>query len=250
MLLPDKIALVTGAASGLGKASAEAMAREGARVMLADIDAEAGAEAAAAICGNGGDAIFHTADVTDEAAMAALVGATVARFGRLDIAYNSAGLEGVAGLVHELDMADIAPTLDLLIGGTYLSMKYEIRAMLEAGGGAIVNASSTWGLGAYPGRSPYVAAKHAICGLTKSAALEHAAGNIRINAIAPGPIMTPMLLRDWKGDADKAAAGVPMRRVGRAEEVAEAVVWLCSDRSSFITGHVLPIDGGMLVQVG
>jgi NAD(P)-dependent dehydrogenase (short-subunit alcohol dehydrogenase family) len=226
------------------------MGREGARVMLSDIDAEAGAQAAAAICQAGGEAAFHAADVTDEDAVAALVSATVARFGRLDIAYNSAGIEGVAGPVHELAMADIAATLDVLIGGTYLSMKYEIRAMLESGSGAIVNASSTWGLGAYPGRSPYIAGKHAICGLTKSAALEHAAGNIRVNAIAPGPIMTPMLLRDWKGDADKAAAGVPMRRVGRAEEVAEAVVWLCSDRSSFITGHVLPIDGGMLVQVG
>lgn len=250
MMLQDKIAIVTGAASGLGTASALAMAREGAVLMLADINAEAGAALAADIQKSGGEAEFCLTDVTDESAVAEMVSQTVARFGGLDIAYNSAGIEGVAGLVHELDMADVKATLDVLIGGTYHSMKYEIRAMLESGGGAIVNASSTWGLNAYPGRSPYIAGKHAIGGLTKSAALEHAAGNIRINAIAPGPIMTPMLLRDWKGDAEKAASGVPMRRVGKPEEVAEAVVWLCSDKSSFITGHILPIDGGMLVEVG
>ena len=250
MMLRDKIAIVTGAASGLGAASARAMAREGAVLMLADIDAEGGAALAAEIKTAGGAAEFCRTDVSDEDAVAEMVRQTVARFGGLDIAYNSAGIEGVAGLVHELDMADVKRTLDVLIGDTYHAMKYEIRAMLESGGGAIVNASSTWGLNASPGRSPYIAGKHATGGLTKSAALEHAAGNIRINAIAPGPIMTPMLLRDWKGDAEKAAAGVPMQRVGRPEEVAEAVVWLCSDKASFITGHILPIDGGMLVEVG
>jgi NAD(P)-dependent dehydrogenase (short-subunit alcohol dehydrogenase family) len=249
-MLRDKIAIVTGAGAGLGAASARAMAREGAVLMLADIDAEGGAALAAEIKTAGGAAEFCRTDVSDEDAVAEMVRQTVARFGGLDIAYNSAGIEGVAGLVHELDMADVKRTLDVLIGGTYHAMKYEIRAMLESGGGAIVNASSTWGLNASPGRSPYIAGKHAIGGLTKSAALEHAAGNIRINAIAPGPIMTPMLLRDWKGDAEKAAAGVPMQRVGRPEEVAEAVVWLCSDKASFITGHILPIDGGMLVEVG
>jgi len=250
MLLQNKIAIVTGAASGLGTASARAMAREGAALMLADISAAAGAELASEIKKGGGQAEFCQTDVTVEDSVAEMVRQTVERYGGLDIAYNSAGIEGVAGAVHELDMADVTATLDVLIGGTYHSMKYEIRAMLESGGGAIVNASSTWGLNAYPGRSPYIAGKHAICGLTKTAALEHAAGNIRVNAIAPGPIMTPMLLRDWKGNAAKAAAGVPMQRVGRPEEVADAVVWLCSDKSSFITGHVLPIDGGMLAQVG
>jgi len=250
MMLEGKIAIVTGAASGLGTASARAMAREGAVLMLSDIDAEAGLALATEIQESGGAAEFCRTDVTDEDAVAEMVRQTVARFGGLDIAYNSAGILGVAGPVHELDMAEVAKTLDVIVGGTYRSMKYEIRAMLESGGGAIVNASSTWGLGAYPGRSPYIAGKHAIGGLTKSAALEHAAGNIRINAIAPGPIMTPMLLRDWKGDAEKAASGVPMQRVGKPEEVADAVVWLCSDKSSFITGHILPIDGGMLVEVG
>ncbi len=250
MMLRDKIAIVTGAASGLGAASARAMAREGAVLMLADIDAEGGAALAAEIKTAGGAAEFCRTDVSDEDAVAEMVRQTVARFGGLDIAYNSAGIEGVAGLVHELDMADVKRTLDVLIGGTYHAMKYEIRAMLESGGGAIVNASSTWGLNASPGRSPYIAGKHAIGGLTKSAALEHAAGNIRINAIAPGPIMTPMLLRDWKGDAEKAAAGVTMQPGGRPEEVAQAGVWRCSDKASFITGHILPIDGGMLVEVG
>ena len=249
MMLRDKIAIVTGAASGLGAASARAMAREGAVLMLADIDAEGGAALAAEIKTAGGAAEFCRTDVSDEDAVAEMVRQTAARFGGLDIAYNSAGIEGVAGLVHELDMADVKRTLDVLIGDTYHAMKYEIRAMLESGGGAIVNASSTWGLNASPGRSPYIASKHATDGLTKSAALEHAAGNIRINAIAPGPIMMPMLLRDWRGDAEKAATGVPMQRVGRPEEAAEAVVWLCSDKASFITGHILPIDGGMLVEV-
>ncbi len=129
-------------------------------------------------------------------------------------------------------------------------MKHEIRAMLENGSGAIVNASSTWGLNAHPERSAYISGKHAVVGLTKTAALELAQKNIRVNAVAPGPIETPMLMRDWAGNVELAASGVPMGRVGRPEEVAEAVVWLCSDRASFVTGHTLPIDGGMLCAVG
>lgn len=250
MLLQDKIAIVTGAGAGLGKATALAMAREGAALMLADIDAATGEATARAIREAGGRAVFETVDIADEGAVEGMVERTVEHFGGLDIAYNNAGIEGAPGAIHEQDMANVKRVFAVLIDGTYFCLRYEIRAMLRRGSGAIVNASSTWGLNAYPGRSPYIVGKHAICGMTKTAALELAKRNIRVNAVAPGPIETPMLLRDWQGDAAKAAAGVPMGRVGQPDEVADAVVWLCSERASFITGHVLPIDGGMLCEVG
>ncbi len=250
MLLGDKVAIVTGAASGLGKATALTMAREGAAVMLADIDGEALEAATAEVTALGASCEYVVVDVISEDAVRDMVDQTVTRFGRLDVAYNSAGIEGTAAPMHQQDMADAERTIDVLFKGTYRCMKYEISAMLESGGGSIVNASSTWGLNAYPNRSSYISSKHAVCGLTKTAALELAQQNVRVNAVAPGPIMTPMLRRDWQGDIEKAANGVPMGRVGRPEEVAEAVVWLCSDRASFITGHILPIDGGMLCQVG
>ena len=250
MLLRDKVAIVTGAASGLGKATALAMAREGASVMLADIDAEAVEAAAAEITALGAPCAFLAVDVVEEDDVHDMVEHTVAQFGQLDVAYNSAGIVGGPAPVHEQDMAEAERAIDVLFKGTYQCMKHEISAMLESGGGSIVNASSTWGLNAHPDRASYIASKHAVCGLTKTAALELAQKNVRVNAVAPGPIMTPLLVRDWQGDIEKAADGIPMGRVGRPEEVADAVVWLCSERASFITGHILPIDGGMLCQVG
>ena len=250
MMLQGKVGAITGATAGLGRATAYAMAREGAAVVLTGRSSSEGEAAAAEIRGLGGRAVFETVDVVDEGAIERMVARAVAEFGRLDIAYNNAGVESPACPVHETDLAAVKAAYDINIHGILLSMKHEIPAMLKSGGGSIVNATSVWGLNAGAERSTYISAKHAICGLTKSAALELATQHVRVNAVAPGPILTPMLLRDWQGDVEKAAGGVPMGRVGEADEVAEAVVWLCSDRASFVTGHVLPVDGGMMCKVG
>ena len=249
-MLQGKVGVVTGATAGLGRATAIAMAREGAAVVVTGRDPAAGEATVAEIRELGGRAVFETVDVVDEDAIARMVARALGDYGRLDIAYNNAGIESPACPVQEIDLAAVKSAYDVNLFSILLSMKHEIPAMLESGGGAIVNATSVWGLNAGAGRSSYISAKHAISGLTKTAALELATQNIRVNAVAPGPILTPMLLRDWRGDVEKAAAGVPMGRVGEPNEVAEAVVWLCSERASFITGHVLPIDGGMMCKVG
>ncbi|MEE8253762.1 MAG: glucose 1-dehydrogenase [Hyphomicrobium sp.] len=249
-MLQGKVGVVTGATAGLGRATAFAMAREGAAVVLTGRSTAEGEAAAAENRGLGGRAVFETVDVVNEAAITRMVARAVGEVGRLDIAYNNAGVESPPCRVHEIDLAPVKAAFDVNFYSILLSMKHEIPAMLESGGGAIVNATSVWGLNAGAERSTYISAKHAISGLTKTAALELATENIRVNAVAPGPILTPMLLRDWQGDVEKAASGVPMGRVGEPDEVADAVVWLCSDRASFITGHVLPIDGGMMCKVG
>jgi NAD(P)-dependent dehydrogenase (short-subunit alcohol dehydrogenase family) len=250
MLLQGKVGVITGATAGLGRATADAMAREGASVVLTGRDPSEGEAAVKEIREAGGQAVFETVDVVDESAIERMVARAISEYGRLDIAYNNAGIESPACLIQDTDLAEVKAAYDVNIHSILVSMKHEIPAMLEAGGGAIVNATSVWGLNAGAERSTYISAKHAISGLTKTAALELAKKNVRVNAIAPGPILTPMLLRDWDGDVEKAAGGVPMGRVGEANECAEAVVWLCSDRASFITGHVLPVDGGMMCKVG
>lgn len=250
MLLRDKVAIVTGATAGLGKATAIAMAREGAAVMLAGRNVAEGEAVREEIRRAGGRAVFEVVEIAEPEAIERMVARTIEAFGRLDLAYNNAGVESPSCPAHELDIVEVKRSYDVNVHGILLSMKHEIPHMLRAGGGAIVNATSIWGLDASPGRAIYVSAKHAVCGLTKTAALELADKNIRVNAVAPGPILTPMLLRDWKGKVDRAGGMVPMGRVGRAEEVADAVVWLCSERASFITGVILPIDGGIAARMG
>lgn len=250
MLLQGKAAIVTGGSSGIGRATVLEMAAEGARVLVADVDEAGGETVAKEVCDGGGNAVYLRTDVANAGDVEAMVARALSEFASLDVAFNNAGVEGPQALLPDQDMADVQRTFDIMINGVFLCMQREIPAMLEGDGGAIVNASSMWGLAAYPEWSPYMTAKHAVSGMTKVAALEYAARGIRVNAVAPGPILTPLLLRGWKNDPDKASGRVPMRRIGRPEEVAHAVVWLCSDKASFITGHILPIDGGMLAEKG
>ncbi|MBJ26393.1 MAG: hypothetical protein CL567_01885 [Alphaproteobacteria bacterium] len=250
MILLDKVGLITGAASGIGRATAIAMANEGAKVMLADTNEEKLKQTADYLTQEGAKASFITTNVTDEREIIDLIQSTLGKFGKLQLAFNSAGIVAPIAEIHKQETQSLDITMDIDFRGVYLSMKHEIPAILESGSGSIVNASSTWGLRAYPGRSAYVAAKHAVSGLTKATALEYASRGIRINSVAPGPINTPLLITDWKDKIDIVASAVPMGRIGEANEVAEAVVWLCSEKSSFITGHDLPIDGGMLARVG
>ncbi len=240
------VALVTGALTGIGRATALAFAREGYRVVVAGRHDEPGLRLADELRGLGTEAVFIRADVRHENAVRALVDQTVERFGRLDAAVNNAGTEGHPGPVTEQTAESYAATFDTNVLGTLLSMKHELRVMQEQGGGSIINLSSTFGHRGGRGASLYSASKHAVEGLTKSAALEAAAFGVRVNAIAPGPTETGMLDR-FTGSAERKAAmatGVPMQRVGTADEVAAMIVLLSSDKASFTTGQVLSVDGG------
>jgi NAD(P)-dependent dehydrogenase (short-subunit alcohol dehydrogenase family) len=249
-LLQGKSALVTGAASGIGRATAIAFAREGAQVMLADVDEVGGRGAVAAISDAGGVARFSIADVTSEASVQALVAETVSAFGRLDCAVNNAGITGAMGPLQQLPLEEFQRVIDLNLTGVFLSMKYEIPAMQDTGG-AIVNMASGAGLIAAPALSAYCASKHAVLGLTKTAAMENARSGIRINAICPGSTDTPMLETAMAVNAQvkkMVLAGQPGGRLGTPEEIAEAAVWLCCDRASFVTGHSMLVDGGAVAR--
>ncbi len=242
-----KVALVTGGGSGIGRATAIAFARDGAQVVIGDRNVVRGEETARTIRDAGGTASFQRTDVLVASEIEALVDHATTKFGRLDLAFNNAGIEGDVRPLAEQTEANYDAVMDINVKGVWLSMKYEIPRMLERGGGAIVNASSVAGVIGFPGIGIYAASKHAVIGLTKTAALEYSAQGIRINAVSPGLIDTEMADRlavGVKMKKDELAALHPIGRVGRVEEVAETVLWLCSRRASFVTGHSLIVDGG------
>ena len=249
-MINTPVVLITGALTGIGRATALAFAQEGARIVISGRRDEEGAALASELRGVGGEAEFIRADVRDEEEVRRLVDRTVERFGRLDVAVNNAGTVGKPGPMTEQSTENYAATFDTNVLGTVLSMKHELRVMQSQGHGSIINLSSTMGHKAAPGASIYTASKHAVEGLTKSAALEGAAFGVRVNAVAPGPIETGMLNR-FTGNADRKAsmiAGVPLKRAGAPEEVAKAIVYLTSDKASFITGQIVSIDGGKSAQ--
>jgi NAD(P)-dependent dehydrogenase (short-subunit alcohol dehydrogenase family) len=240
------VVLITGALTGIGRATALAFANEGARVVVSGRRDDPGAKLAAELRGLGAEAEFIRADVRHEQDVQNLVDKTVARFGRLDVAVNNAGTEGTPGPVTGQTAESYAATFDTNVLGVLLSMKHELRVMQAQGSGSIVNLSSTMGQRGAPGASLYTASKHAVEGLTKSAALEAAAFGVRVNAVAPGPIETAMLDR-FTGSADRKAglvAGVPLKRTGRPEEIADAIVFAASPKASFITGQIINVNGG------
>ncbi len=250
-LLAGRAALVTGAASGIGRASALAFAREGARVMCSDLDSDGAAATAAAIRAAGGEARARAADLRREAEVAALVDATLEAFDGLDVAHNNAGVTGAMAGLHELEREAFDATLASNLTSVFLCMKHELRAMRARGRGAIVNTSSGAGVVGTPGLAAYCASKHAILGLTKTAALEQAPLGIRVNAVCPGSVDTPMLRShmDRSPEIRRAIEGAqPGGRLGRPEEIAEAVVWLCSDRASFVCGESLLVDGAAVCR--
>jgi NAD(P)-dependent dehydrogenase (short-subunit alcohol dehydrogenase family) len=240
------VVLITGALTGIGRAAALAFARENARIVVSGRRAEEGRTLAAELIALGAEAEFIQADVRFEDDVRNLVDGTVARFGRLDVAVNSAGSEGESVPVMEQTPERYAAVFDTNVLGTLLSMKHELRVMSAQGSGSIVNISSTMGTRGAAGASIYVASKHAVEGLTKSAALEAAAFGVRVNAVAPGPVQTPMLDRLTVNAERKAAflAGVPLKRAGTPEEMADAILFVSSDKSSFMTGEVLRVNGG------
>ncbi len=242
----NKVAIVTGGASGIGEATAVAFAEAGARVTVADLDAVAGEATAEKIRAEGGEAMFVRTDVADERAVAAMVERTMEVWGRLDCAFNNAGISEGKAPGEEFDSKVFTRHLDINVKGVFFCLKYEVPAMLKHGGGAIVNTSSIMGL-VGGGRHGYVASKHAIIGLTRSVAMDYAAQGIRVNAVCPAAIDTPMSQATAAmGFAEVIRSMHPVGRIGQPREVADAVLFLCSDKAGFITGHPLAIDGGFL----
>jgi NAD(P)-dependent dehydrogenase (short-subunit alcohol dehydrogenase family) len=248
--LEGKIALVTGASSGIGRATALVFAREGAKVIVADLDEKGGQETIARVKAVGSEAIFVKTDVSRAMDVEALVRKTLEAYGRLNCAVNNAGTANEWGLLHEASEETWDHVIHINLKGVWLCMKYEIPPMLKQGGGVIVNISSIMGLVGHIHKPIYAASKHGVIGLTKSAALQYAKSGIRVNAVCPGWIRTPITegrLNDPES-RERMIATIPLGRVGSPEEVAEAVVWLCSEAASFVTGHTLLVDGGFMAQ--
>jgi NAD(P)-dependent dehydrogenase (short-subunit alcohol dehydrogenase family) len=246
-----KVAIVTGGTSGIGRAAAVAYAREGAKVVVAGRRVAEGEETVRLVRAQGGEALFVPTDVAQEAQVKNLIGRTLEQFGRLDFAFNNAGIEQVPTPLLEQTVETFDQVMDINVKGVWLCMKYEIPAMLKTGGGSIINTSSGLGVVAMPGVEIYVASKHAVIGLTKSAALEFGKQGIRVNAILPAVIDTDMIQR-FAGEKPDFRAQLtalhPIGRIGKSEEIADAAIWLSSSKSSFVTGHSLLVDGGFTAQ--
>jgi NAD(P)-dependent dehydrogenase (short-subunit alcohol dehydrogenase family) len=251
--LEGKVALVTGAASGIGRATALTFAREGAKLIIADMNEDGGQQTIHMMTENGGEAMFVQVDVTSASQIEAMISKTVETYGRLDCSFNNAGTEGTT-MVSTIDYKeeDWNRVLSINLTGVWLCMKYEIAQMLKQGGGAIVNTASVAGLvGSRGAGSAYAASKHGVVGLTKTAALEYAKQGIRVNCVCPGVIRTPMMermLTRTPALEQQYIAAEPIGRLGRPEEIAESVVWLCSDAASFVTAHTMTVDGGYVAQ--
>ncbi|MCX7621528.1 MAG: glucose 1-dehydrogenase [Acidimicrobiales bacterium] len=247
--LTGRAALVTGAASGIGRATAELLAARGAAVLVADLDETNGAAAVDAITSAGGRAVFHRTDVTDEVQVDAMVRETLRAFGRLDIAVNNAGTPGTYAPLPDQTLSDWQRTVEVNLTSTFLCLRAEIPVMLETGGGNIVNVASAAGLIGFANLPAYVASKHGVVGLTKSVALEYARQGIRVNVVCPGSVRTPMLAGFVGGDEaalEHMGRMAPQGRLAEPTEIAAAIAWLCSDEASYVTGHALAVDGGVL----
>lgn len=249
--MKGKVALVTGAGSGIGRATALLFARKGARVLVADIIPEGGMETVRLIQAAGGEAVFIKADVSNAEQVRSMIAGAVETYGRLDYAVNNAGLEAQPAPTADCAEADFDRTVAVNLRGTFLCMKYEIQQMLKQGKGAIVNLSSMAGMVGVAGMPAYTAAKHGIIGLTRTAALEYSKAGIRVNAVCPGATRTPMVAQIIAA-MPEIGKGMeenhPIGRIAEPEEIAEAIVWLCSDAASFVTGHALAVDGGLLAK--
>ncbi len=240
--------MVTGAASGIGRACALLLAQRGATVGLVDRDADGLEILESELRANGALTVIRPADVSNPEAIADAVSELAQALTGLEIAINAAGIEGSLGPLAELEDDALEAPFAVNVRGVFLAMKHEIRAMRKSGGGAIVNMCSIYGVNGQPRFGLYAATKHAVAGLTKTAALENAAAGVRINAVAPGPIATPLLERATGGDPERVVRNIPMRRLGQPEEVARAALWLASSEAGFVTGHLLSVDGGMIAQ--
>ncbi len=248
MTFSGQVALVTGGAAGIGRATALAFASEGLKVVVSDLDAANGEATVEAIRAAGGDASFLRCDVTREAEVKALMEGVIGAYGRLDYAFNNAGIEIEKGKLADGGEEEFDAIMAVNVKGVWLCMKHQIPLLLAQGGGAIVNTASVAGLGAAPKMSIYAASKHAVIGLTKSAAIEYAKKKLRVNAVCPAVIDTDMFRRAYEADprkAEYAAAMHPVGRIGLVEEIAAAVLYLCSDGAAFTTGHALAVDGGV-----
>jgi NAD(P)-dependent dehydrogenase (short-subunit alcohol dehydrogenase family) len=249
-LFDGKVALVTGGSSGIGQAACYLYAREGAKVVVSDIDEQRGDETVRAIEDKGAEAMFVRADVSKPEDCQAMVGAALEKYGRLDIAFNNAGIGGEANLTADYSIEGWQKVVAINLSSVFYCMKYEIPAILQNGGGAIVNMASILGRVAFQNSPAYVAAKHGVVGLTKTAAVEYAKQGLRINAVGPGFISTPLIsgLEEDRKTRDLLISLHPVGRLGEPEEVAELVLWLSSEKASFVTGAYYAIDGGYLAQ--